>query len=116
MMKIKELMEKADISVKELEKGKIYVMLVDESVDLSACQGVEELFEPADMRILQVMDPSKVRIFESEKSEGNTCKWCGSSEPLICEECGGNRESHVLRFCDACMERHEQPRESELEK
>ena len=66
-MKIKELMEKADISVKELEKGKIYVMLAEESVDLTNVEDVWELDEPLDVRVIQVPDPSKVRIFELGK-------------------------------------------------
>lgn len=38
------------------------------------------------------------------------CRWCEESEPLICEECGGNRESHILRFCDKCLEKHRKER------
>ena len=36
------------------------------------------------------------------KKKNERCS-CGKDR-LICEECGGDRESHVMRFCDRCAE------------
>ena len=38
------------------------------------------------------------------KGESKVCI-CGCRDRLICEECGHDRESHVLRLCDACEQR-----------
>lgn len=69
-VKIKELMEKADISVKELEEGKVYVILVKadptKEIENLSPGDIVKLFEPADVRIVYVTDFSEIKIFELE--------------------------------------------------
>ena len=66
-MKIKELMEKANI--KELKVGPVYLMLIEDTIPWENLELINDMFEPADVRILQVPDPSDVRIFELEPED-----------------------------------------------
>lgn len=68
MIKIKELIEKADISIKELKEGPVYLMLLDESLDADI-ESVKDVLSPVDVRVLLVPGPVTVRIFELEDSQ-----------------------------------------------
>lgn len=64
-IRVKELMELANIA--ELKAGSIYVLVVDSEQDVPP--RAHEMFEPADVRIVQIDDPAKFRIFELQPAE-----------------------------------------------
>jgi hypothetical protein len=62
---VRELMDKANVKIQELEEGPVYLMLVNESeCDSEALTGVREMLEPADVRIIEVLDVNKIKLFE----------------------------------------------------
>lgn len=87
-MTVKELMELANI--KELKEGPVYVMLLPD--DLPVDVDAREMFEPADVRIVQVPDVSQVKIFELK----------GDPKPQKCTEDPNTCEHSYCTF-PRCM-------------